>query len=354
MTADSEALAPFSVAGTYDQAAERITLPHSDSTDVLAQPDAVAKLWVEDEYEQLEAEQPPLWEATGMEVARASDVEREKLALAAETATKLAHGNLDLVAEARTRLQKTLELLTPYRRRAVGTKKWYLLAKAGFLLGDIAGFGTAAIWLGELVAIAITLAVSAAVATVAAGLIGTEIGDHRRRLLRSRTDESSPAAGRFPELFTREDPGFSTVKVVVYVSLLVGGLIGASIGTLRGVVDDPLVGIVFGGIAAAVAGGCFLVSYAGADQVADLIDHAQTDYELELTRQTRLAEAAPWQAHAAAKQTSTSLIAEHQKRGEAASTHLRALKWGILRRNPRHAGHGRPADQIGRTPRKAV
>lgn len=357
MAENVERLDPLVIAGEYETAAERIMLPHAEEATVAARPDAVSRLWVEDEYDELEAEQAPLWDATGTEHARPHLVTAARLRLGSAEVEQIVTEHRGVVDDARQRLLDTLQALAPYRRRAKGVKVWYQAAKAGFLLGDIAGFGTATIWLGELPVIAVTLATSAAVATVAAGLIGTEVSDHRARLLRHRpADELTEKERLFPHLFTAEDRGYPVMKSVLLVSALTAALIGMGIATLRAVVDDPLVGLVFGGIALAVAGGSFLVSYAGADEAADHIDHAHADYAAAITRQLRLAGLPEWQQHAAAEAEADSILTEHTHRGQAARDHVRALKWGILRRNPSHAGHGPtntvPATAVGRTTRK--
>lgn len=346
-------LSPLQIAGDHERAAEHIILPTAEPGNVITRPEEHSQFWVEREYDEYGDEQRPLWEAAGSVATRSSETTEAGLSLAAREVEFILEHSRVLLDEARELLLATIRILTPYRRRAVGAKLWYQLGKAGLLFGDLVGFSAAAIWLGEVIIIALLLATSAAVATIAAGLIGTEISDFRNRSLRQKPpEELSESEARFRHLFLAEDAGFPVVKVVVYVSLGTAAMIAFGIGTLRGVVDDPIVGLVFGGIALAIAGGSFLISYAGADEIADRIDYAHADYERAQAKHLRLSSHRAWRGHAKATVQARSIAAEHQQRGQAAQTHLQGLKWGILRRNPAHAGHGAAPERVGRTPQK--
>lgn len=345
---------PFQVAGDAAATAERITLPMAETAAAVPRPKEVPQLWVETEYDELTSEQTALWESTTASETRKSGMARAGLELRATELTHAVTGSRELLDQARTRLQQALAVLASFRRRAVGSRRWYQLAKAFIFVGDLAGFATAAIWLGEPVFVAITLAASAAAATVVAGLVGTEYSDMRRRKLRERTpEELTPEQQQFAHLFTATDSGAQIVKRVLLLSLATALTIGVGIGALRAAVDDPLVGLIFAGIALAVASGSFLVSYAGADEVADLIDLHQADYDTQQQHHLKLAADTDWQTWAEHSTEETSLREEFTARGEAATRQLQALKWRILRGNPGVAGHGpRPDDAIGRAPRK--
>ncbi len=180
---------PFQVAGDAAATAERITLPMAETAAAVPRPKEVPQLWVETEYDELTSEQTALWESTTASETRKSGMARAGLELRATELTHAVTGSRELLDQARTRLQQALAVLASFRRRAVGSRRWYQLAKAFIFVGDLAGFATAAIWLGEPVFVAITLAASAAAATVVAGLVGTEYSDMRRRKLRERTPE---------------------------------------------------------------------------------------------------------------------------------------------------------------------
>lgn len=348
-------LDPLIVAGEAETAAETVLLPHAEEARVLVRPNTIGHLWVEDEYDELEVEQQHLWDATGTGASRDTAVQAARTKLAADEVSSMVGDHRRIVTDELERRLCTNQVLMPFRRRAKGTKRWYQAAKAGFLIGDIAGFGTAAIWLGELPAIALTLATSAAVATVAAGLLGVDVRDgEQRRQRQAAVPEPSDEQKNFPHLFL--EPVGGALKRMLMVAAATVGTIGIGIAALRSAVDDPFIGIVFGGIALAVAGGSFLVSYAGADEVADLIEHAEADYARAVAEHAQHSQHDAIQTHAAATTTEDSILAEHAERGDAAARRVSALKWGILRRNPSHAGHGaapgRPTAIGGQMPRR--
>lgn len=344
---------PLIVAGQAEATATSVTIPFAESTQVLARPQSIAALWVEDEYNELEEEQHHLWEASSIAASEPMAATAAQSQLAAVELTGIVHTHQTVVEDAQERLVRTATVLAPFRRRAKGTKLWYQAAKCGLLIGDVAGFATAAMWLGELPFIAMTLATSAAVATIAAGLIGVDVRDREQRRQRAAAvPEPSDAQREFPHLFT-QDMGGGVLKRMLLVALLTAGTIGVGIAALRSVVDDPLVGLIFGGIALAVAGGSFLVSYAGADEVADLLEHAQADYTRVVAEHIQLSSHAQVRDFAAAETSAESIAAEHTVRGRAAAARVRSFKWGILRRNPSHAGHGPAATAIGQTPRRS-
>ncbi|MFB8190354.1 hypothetical protein ACFC14_13585 [Microbacterium sp. NPDC055988] len=345
-------LDPLVVAEDAEDAASRVMIPHAEQALVFARPEGIGHLWVEDEYDELQEEQRHLWSASAEGAARSAGIEAAKLQVTATEAGSLLSANRAVVDQARERMLRTGTVLSPFRRRARDTKLWYQLGKAGLLCGDVAGFGTAAIWLGELPVIAISLAASAAVATVAAGLIGVDVRDREQRRQRHRAvSEPSEAQQEFPHLFV--EPTDGALRRMLTVAAGTAGVIGVGIAALRSAVDDPFIGIVFGGLALAVAGGSFLISYAGADEVADLLDHAEADYDRAASKHLTLSAHPALQAAAGADAEADSLMLEHLTRGEAAERRIRALKWGILRRNPSHAGHGPGTARIGgQTPRR--
>lgn len=332
-------LDPLLIAGDAEDAASRVMIPHAEPAQVFARPDSIGSLWVEPEYDELQTEQRHLWSASAEDAARPATIEAAKLKVTAAEVEALVTANRPLIDDARNRMTRSMQVLAPFRRRAKGTKLWYQTAKAGLLCGDIAGFGTAAIWLGELPVIAITLATSAAVATIAAGLLGVDVRDREQRRQRQfAVPELSEAQREFPHLFLA--PVGGSLKRMLAVAAGTAGTIGIGIAALRSAVDAPFIGLVFGGIALAIAGGSFLVSYAGADEVADLLDHAEADYDRSQAKHLALSAHPALQSHAAADAEAESITLEHAARGDAAERRVQALKWGILRRNPSHAGHG--------------
>lgn len=349
-----ERMDPLSIASDADDTATSLIIPSAPEASAVPRPSNIGTLWVEDEYNALEREQKPLWDASGEDAAReprATAASEELSATAAEWLLKAHERVVDATLQ---RYLDTVAALSAYRRRAVGSKRWYLLGKVGLFLGDLAGFASAAIWLGEEIPLAASLAMSAATATIAAGLIGTEIRDIRTRKARAHalSEEVPETLDSFRHLFAVADDGERHIWQVVKVSLLTAGMIGVGIGTLRAAVDDPLVGLVFGAIALAVAGGSFLISYAGADQIADLIDHTRADYVRAESEHRRMAGDPSWRVRAKARADEASVRAEHGHRGRAAQDHVQALKHRVLRSNPQVAGHGPGTQAAGRAVRR--
>lgn len=335
-------------------AAEDIIIQGAQEAKAVARPSNIGETWVEQEYEQLEDEQAPLWAASAFEESRQPDGEAASLQLVAESAQRMLDGHTAILHSAEDRYLDTIEALAPFRRRPVGSKLWHYATKAGLLLGDTAGISTAAIWMGEIPAIAIVMSASAAIATVAAGLTGAEVRDLRAVVRRQCAPDSLTEKQRtFAHLFTGADNGKRYVRALLGVSVSVGLVIAGSVFALRSVIESPLVGIVYGGIAGAIAAASFIESYMHADEVADLLDHAEHDYGKELARHTRLAASDSWAKQAREAATAESIVNEHTQRGAAAQLHVRALKFGILRRNPAIVGHGEEADSVGRRSRRA-
>jgi len=347
---------PLTIAGDAAATADLITLQGAQATPFITRPSEISRLWVEDEYDELTQEQTELWDAHALDEARAHMVQHASLNLRAAELAHTVAGSRELLDTARTQYTHASTSLSAYRRRAPGAKRWYKAAKAIIFIGDLAGFATAAIWLGEPIFIAVTLAASAAAATVVAGLIGTEYCDLRRRRLRACSPHDLPSElAQFEHLFTESPSGESIMKRVLLVSLMTAVMVSVAIGALRAAVDEPLVGVIFAGIAFAVAGGSFLVSYAGADEIADLIDRYHGEYVTQEKRHLTLSSDQAWHDWAGHGAQAGSIQDAAHRRGQAARSHVQALKWRILRNNPSVAGHG-PSDSehVGRVPRKSV
>ncbi|NYF28068.1 hypothetical protein [Microbacterium sp. JAI119] len=346
---------PMIAAAEADGRAEQIALPRIDEAAALPRPTTIGDTYAEMENRALEDEQPALFAATGTEASRASKAEAAGLAPAAEGGRRLVDGHLPMLEAAQRRHIETTDALASFRRRPARSKPWHFLAKGALLVGDVTGIAGAAIWMGELPAIAVVMAVSAATATVAAGLSGIEVRDVRNRDRRVRPFEELPEKQQpYAHLFEAPDRGWPFIKALTWVSVATAGTIATAIFALRSVVEDPIVGLVFGGIAASIAAASWIESYMYADDIADLLDNADADYEREVARHQRLAASAAWKRREEALVESDLLVAEHRDRGEAARHHLKALRFGILRRNPQVVGHGLAPNSaaIGQTARR--
>lgn len=350
----SKDIDPMIAAAQAEGRAEQIALPRIDEAAALARPASIGNTYAELENRELEDEQPELFSATGAEASRAPKVEAAGLTLAAEAGKRLVDGHLPVLDAAQRRYVETTDALASFRRRPAKSKLWHYLAKGALLIGDVTGIAGAAIWMGEMPAIAVVMAVSAATATVAAGLSGTEVRDVRNRARRARAVEDSSEMQQYAHLFEAPDHGWPFVKALTWVSVAAAGTIATAIFALRSVVEDPIVGLVFGGIAVAIGAASWIESYMYADDIADLLDNANADYEREVARHERLAASAPWRRREEALAESASIVTEHEHRGSAARHHLTSLRFGILRRNPQVVGHGPAPDStvIGQTPRR--
>lgn len=342
---------------TTEQAhiAEEITLQRVDEAAAVARPENISGTWLEDEYTELETEQSPLWDASGIETSRPAEVEAAGLLPAATASERIATGHIPVLEAAAGRYSDTVDALTPFRRRPSGGKLLHYAAKSGLLLGDMIGVTMMGINIGDYPVLAFLMSISAATAAVISGLVGSEVRDlrssqRRRRDIDSLTDKQKP----FQHLFTGVDEGAKIVKVLCGLSAGVALTIAAAIFAGRAELEGALTGLIYGGIAAAVAAASLIESYMYADEIADQLDTANASYEKELARHQRLAGSVARQTKLSKDAEAESIRREHALMGKAAAAKIRALKWGILRRNAGVVGHGAgvPATgPVGRTAR---
>lgn len=354
MAKDKQSHEHFALA--QEAVAEEIRLQRIDETAALPRPHDVVETWVEREYDELEAEQSPLWDAEGVSSSRPTQAEAAGLSIAAAGAKRRLEGNEALLQGAESRVLTTTNALAPFRRRPTKAAVWHYLTKSALFSGDTVGISSAAILLGELPLLAVLMSISAAAATITAGLTGAEVRDIRSRKRRlAMADSLTDEQKAFRHLFSPEDEGVRIVKSVVGASLTTALLIAFGILALRSTVEDLLVGVVFGAIAAAIAIASFIESYKYADEIADVIDTVGRDYKRALSLHAKLSRDGSWKRHEELVTEAQSIADENRSRGAAAQDHVRALKWSILRRNPGVAGHGtsEPIVKLGRTRRVA-
>jgi len=338
-----------------DLEAESIMLPMVDAVSAVPAPSAIGTYWHEPEYDKKRDEQGNLWTAEGELAARSPLVAAAGGALAADADESILRAHAGVLEVALALYTNTLEALSPYRRRTMKARLWHYLAKAAFLLGDLAGIATAAIWMGEIPAIAVVMAISAATATVTAGLSGGEVRDVRDRIRRARSrDELPEALMPFAHHFDAPDRGWAFVKAIILVSIGIGVVIAMAIFGLRASIEGGLSGLVYGGIALAIAAASFLEQYCYTDAIADQIDSSRADYVHERDEHRTLAASTQWKDHAENMAEANSIKSEHSLRGAAAGDHLDALSYAIKRRNPAVAGHGLATEPtaIGQTTRR--
>ncbi len=328
-------------AGALADVAEGVALHRVDEAGAVARPPHIGDTWVEMEYDALHAEQIALWEASGREASLRTEADAFGLRLAADAAERMLHEHKPVLAQAAGRYADTVEALSPFRRRPPGTKLLHYAAKTGLLLGDVVGVTVMGITIGDYPVLALLMSVSAAAAAVIAGLVGSELRDLRMALRRRREPGTlSQIQVPFAHLFAGIDGGVRIIKILCGASAAVALAIAASIFAGRADLDGALVGLIYGGIAAAVATASFIESYMYADEIADHIDAASANYEKELARHTRLAGSTAWRERHQKIAETESIISEHAARAEAAARHVQSVKWSILRRHPGVVGHG--------------
>ena len=339
-------------AANFETAADQTTIQQIDRASAVPKPEGVEDSWHELEYAELQTEQAHAHDAAGLENAHDGIVRAAGLTSSADAAKEVVRIHGPVLQAAADQFVATVKL-SPYRRRSRKAKRYYTAAKCAFLLGDLAGISSAALWLGEPWELAVLLAASAATATVVAGLPGSEL-----RLLRDtarrqkQTDELQVHERPFAHLFAGRDRGMGIVRLALGTGLAVGALIACSIGTLRGFVDDPVVGVIFGTLAFAVALASGITSYMQTDDIADLIDHAEHAFDNAQRRHKQLAGDSSIEQHHEAIAEAASLVELHTKQGNAALARVRSLMFRVMRNNPGVFGHGEASQQVGRLNRR--
>lgn len=347
---------PQAGAADADAAAESVALQRVDEVGASLYPADLGDLHVAAEYQLLADEQITSFLALGIETQREADLTTAGLAQAADTQAELVRGQTALVDDARERFIAIVTALTPFVRRPPKAIWPHYATKAGLFLGEGLGLFAALLWLGEVEWVAVVMGISVATATLTAGLSGAEVKDLRMRALRQRPLTDLPDHLRdWAHLFAGPQAGGSHVKALLYVSVTVALTLAVTIGMLRGVVDEPIVGLVFGALGIAVSAASWLDSYAFADEIADLIARARRTLAQEEHRLIALTIHPTWKEWARARAEAGSLTREYEARGKAASQHMHALLARILRNNPAVAGNGRRAEPtaIGQTTRRS-
>lgn len=317
-----------------------INLQRVDNAEAVKRPEAI-RLYVEDELDALVDEQPKLWEAEGERQARPSKLEAADTKHEAAEAELLIEKQRDVVDDARERMMFLFDLLRTYTRRGKYEKARYYVTMWLLLLGDVAGIAGAAIYLGEVVDLAVLQALASGVAAVTSGLVGIEVKDSRRARRRQQSmDDLDEDEATIGHLLRGADVGEAIVKIMALGGIGVACLIAGSVFALRSSTEGLSAGLVFGCLAAAISLASFINAYTYADDIADLLDTVESDYRRAMQRLSQLAKGKGLRKHAQASVESVSIEKEHKLRGEAAAKRMTALKHQVLRQNTGVAGHG--------------
>ncbi|GAA0993430.1 hypothetical protein [Subtercola frigoramans] len=343
------------------QEADNTSFHRVDSAALQARPTDVIETWKEKEFDERALEQTPLFAAAASAASRVARLTAGGLRPEAEAAAQVAAGDATLLDEARQSRTAAMKALAAFRTRAPKAKLFYVARTIAFLVGDIAGISGAAISLGEIPLNAFVLSLSAATATVVAGLVGKDLRSVRESMRRERDlDALTPEQQQFAHLFTGRDSGTVIIRLIIGVSLAIGVLVGGGIFALRASIDGGLTGLVFGCFAAAIMLGSLASSYAYGDEISDLLDNFTAEYDRAIKRQLHLAGNSARREYLEKFAEHESIEAEQSHLGDAAKRSVTAAKWRILAHNPGTVGHGpdsqpRPQPQavVGRRSRKS-
>jgi hypothetical protein len=326
------------------QEAEDVILKVTDTVDARTRPTEIDEFYVETEYDHRADGQRKLFTALGEEHSSDPQATAAKLAPRAETVGSILESRFEVykvLLEQRIAAEKALR---PFVRRTSGRLIYYGFM-GGFLLGDIAGIGGAQILLGEIPELAIIQAIAAASATVVAGFVGRDLRDIERHRYRTPNGELPDELKPYAHKLRGRHSGEKVTRLMVVLAAVVAIIIGIAIFALRASVNGPLVGMIYGAIAVAIAGGSALNSWAYTDDVADLLNSHQKVMKEEEADLDRRSKDPDVQAKLAAEQKAQSIKTQYVDLAAAAEEHMWALKEMILRENPHIAGHGRLASQ---------
>ncbi|QUY62388.1 hypothetical protein [Gulosibacter molinativorax] len=347
------------VSSEVETTAEHIVLQPIVEAQATPRPTTVDDTWLSREYDQLAEEQLPLWKAEGLSQSRTLLAEADSLEPHASTERRIRDVQSQALDSACHAFTAT-NALAPYRRRKGGAPVMHWATKGTLLFADSVGISSALIWLGEEPMLAVMTSMGAATATVVAGSIGADLRhqhDKARRVVENPEDLDPPLRP-FAHLFRPEPQRNRLMKLAGGIASAIAVTVATGIFALRSVVDEPMVGMVFGGIAAAIAAASFIESWAHADDIADHIDAARSSYQREQRSLQKLSRNGALRRHRHAASEAASIQAEYEARGEAAARRMTALKWGIYRRNPAVLGHGEASPtitpkQVGRVQRSS-
>ncbi|GHG43905.1 hypothetical protein GCM10012320_08330 [Sinomonas cellulolyticus] len=330
-----------SPAAELQREAGGIGIQRVDEAAAIASPQTLSTTWLEQGIGHLAEEQPLIWDADAEQASRTERSRSASLSLGRQAIGAMS-AQLERVHEtALDEYLRALQTLGPWIKREPKAKFRYLVTWAALALGDTCGVAGAALLLGEEPWIAIGQAIATGLAAVTSGAIGGDVKDIRLKVERSRDPESlTNDERRYTRVFSGVKATLPFIKTTAIVCTTIVLLVTVGILALRSTVEGTLAGLVFGALAAATALASFVNSYSYADEAADIVDNAWLEAERPRKLWLRLSGDAVVRNHDGDVATSRSIDAEHKLRGEAARTHLHAVKYQTLSNNPGVVGHG--------------
>lgn len=330
---------------------DSIGLQRVDEAAAVPRPGSVQTFYVEEEIDYRASEQVLQWQAEGLAAARPADEEIGGLTPYVTDLENRIGEARELADQAKVDLQATLAGLAHHVRRAHGTAKLFYLRMLLLLLGDIAGVSSAAINFGVVPWMAVVQALAIGAAATTAGLAGSEWKDlQRARDLERPPDELTEAEQPYTKVFAGPKAGERYTTLGVYVAASVLLLIFGGVFAVQGASDGLTAGLLFGCLGAAIGLASAVNYWAYSDYVADLVGNARARHAGAEAVLSKLTADAQRKAHGEAVATRTSIIEEHELRGQAARLQLLALGRQIMRNNTGVVGHGHEASsvQLGR------
>ncbi|WP_019930562.1 hypothetical protein [Nocardia sp. BMG111209] len=328
-------------------------LPVSEAAAVSRPPD-VSEFYVEKEFDELGIEQLRAHTAIGEQAVTKPASTAAGLELARQSSYEVIDANWPLVTTARDRYIQLAAALGPFAKRKSGSRWGYFVGLVLLLLGDIAGLGGAGIAYGEVPALAVMQATSASMATVLAGMVGSEFKYLKQAHERRKDDDAlSDELEPYRALLLGPLAGRKYVLVTSAIAALIALFVAVGIFALRATIEGQTSGFVFGALAAGIALGSWINSFRYADAVADKIDVARQDYRREVRAHTKLARSWPFVMAERALEKARLVRQHHALQGEAAYAQVMAAKYLALQQSPAVVGHGLAAGEIARKPRVA-
>lgn len=302
----------------------------------------VDRFWTDEMVDELYEEQRKHFEAKGESESRPAQVRAEALRAPAEAAQEESKRTEEIAAEAKQRYNAVLEALGKYRRRAPHDKPRYYGVTALLLGGDVTAVAGAAVIFGEIVWMAILMALASGTAAVTSGLLAAEIKDSRLARKRKKdpkglTSEEKP----FAHLLRGGDEGEKIVKYVLPGGLTISLLVFGTVLALRSTTEGTAAGLSYGCLATAIALASWVNTYFFTCEVSDLIDSYYADWRKAEKRLDKATHDKALRTHLLSLREAESIRRENAAKGEAAAHRIKAEGYGILVRSTGIAGHGR-------------
>lgn len=294
--------------------------------------------------DELAGEQADLYAAAGQAAGRPPLVQAAGLSVP-DRVLEAQVDQLDSLVTAAVRLaEATRRGLGPFVQRPPDAKAWYVGRLLVLFGGDVAAISGAAILLGEIPALAVTLALATGIAPITGGLAGAEAKRIRLATERHRDPENLPEHLQpWQHLFAGAQPGRRVMPAMQAIAAMIIIAVLTGVVALRTSLDGPLSGIAFGAFALAVSLASVWNSWSYADDIADVINAADKAVATAMKRQARLAHHPTISGYHRAATHAGSIQQQHHALGSGAAHRVRAILCGVLARTP----HTPPSDTSG-------